>query len=328
MASVDTSIVRPLLIERRDRLTHAASSLPDQTEIDRLLTEVDAALARLDAGAFGLCEVCHDPVEAERLLADPLVRFCLDHLDAAGQKALQDDLESAGRVQRRLLPPSHLVHGRWETAYHWRPAGPVSGDFCDLSPIPERDDDLFILLGDVAGKGVAAGLLTAHLHAAFRSLLPVETATADLVERVNRLFRGSALAPHFATVVAATLGADGSVDLCNAAHCPPLLATDDGVRSLDPTGMPVGAFYSAGFGAHRFAMKPGDVMLLYTDGASEARDRSGCEYGPERLRDLLAAGRRHDVRELVRECLADLERHLDGSPITDDLTVLAVRRAG
>ena len=70
----------------------------------RLLHEVDAALRRMDVGTFGICETCGDPVETERLLADPLTRFCLDHLTPVEQRALEEDLELASRIQRELLP--------------------------------------------------------------------------------------------------------------------------------------------------------------------------------------------------------------------------------
>ena len=116
---------------------------------------------------------CNDTVERDRLLADPLVRLCLDHLTSDEHRALERDLELAARVQRGLLPRSDVGFNDWRVHYQYNPAGMVSGDYCDLI-LPANDDgELVFLLGDVAGKGVAASLLMTHLHAMFRSLAGV-----------------------------------------------------------------------------------------------------------------------------------------------------------
>ena len=86
-----------------------------------LLREVDSALERMDKGTYGLCQECHDPVEQDRLLADPLVRYCLDHLTQSERAALQRDLDLASQVQRNLLPQMGLRAGGWETSYHYAP---------------------------------------------------------------------------------------------------------------------------------------------------------------------------------------------------------------
>lgn len=126
-------VFRTQLLDRRAKL-ELASVLGASPDISRLLDEVDAALARIDGGTFGACESCGEPIEADRLLADPLTRFCLDHLSPAEQRALQQDLELASRIQRELLPKRDARFDGWQVAYHYRPAGPVSGDYCDLIP--------------------------------------------------------------------------------------------------------------------------------------------------------------------------------------------------
>src|SRR6185369_2759205 len=112
-------------------------------------------------GTYGYCEVCKDPIEADRLLADPILRFCIDHLTPAQQHDLQEDLKLAARIQKGLLPQAISFDG-WEVCYHYEPAGVVSGDYCDL--IPSQSGDLYFVVGDVSGKGVPASMLMAHLH--------------------------------------------------------------------------------------------------------------------------------------------------------------------
>src|SRR5437762_3180949 len=104
MITAEQKYLRTELEQRRERLHTAVHSPAADASLSQLLTAVDAALGRIDQGTFRLCETCHDSVEPERLLADPLVRFCLDHLTSAEQRALESDLSLAARIQRALLP--------------------------------------------------------------------------------------------------------------------------------------------------------------------------------------------------------------------------------
>src|SRR3989442_219810 len=167
MTTAEQTYWRTELEQRGERLHEALHSPAADASLSELLTAVDTALSRIDQGTFGLCETCQDAIEAERLLADPLVRFCLDHLTSAEQRALESDLSLAARIQRALLPKLGLAPAGWDVRYHYQPAGVVSGDYCDLF---ETDGGLLFALGDVSGKGVAASMLMSHLHAMFRSL--------------------------------------------------------------------------------------------------------------------------------------------------------------
>lgn len=167
MATLENAFLQNQLEERKRRLEDAIALAPLNVGFAGLLREVDSALERMAKGSYGLCEECHDPVEEDRLFADPLVRYCLDHLTQPQRAALQRDLDLASEVQRNLLPQPNLRAGVWETSYHYAPMGPVSGDYCDLIP---SDGQLFFVLGDVSGKGVAASMLMTQLHALFRSL--------------------------------------------------------------------------------------------------------------------------------------------------------------
>ena len=322
MATMANEIIERELRERRRRLEAARATGP-VPDVERLLTEVDAALRRIDAGTYGLCETCHDPVEPDRLRTDPLLRFCLDHLSEPEQRALEHDLQTAARVQRGLLPERDLTASGWEISYHWEPAGLVSGDWCD---VVHRDGDLYFMFGDVSGKGVAAALLMSHLHATFRTLVPASRSVAHLVESVNRVFRESTLSPYFATLVCGMASASGEVEICNAGHCPPFVLSARGVGTVAPTGLPVGTFFSAGYGSRSLKLDGGDALVLYTDGLTEARDHTDTEYGTDRLARTLGATRGLAAGAVVSTCLEDLAAHLAGAPKRDDLTVMAIRR--
>jgi sigma-B regulation protein RsbU (phosphoserine phosphatase) len=327
MASLHETYVVPQLQQRRRRLEMAAVTAPHDGDLKRLLGEVDAALARVEEGSYGLCEVCHDPIEPERLIADPLMRFCIDHLTEAQQHELERDLETASRIQRGLLPQAPVHFGEWEINYRYEPAGPVSGDYCDVIRPDDASGELFFLLGDVSGKGIAAAILMSHLHATFRNLLAIDRRVERLVERANGVFRESALAPYVATLVCARAMASGRIEVCNAGHCPPFILANGAVSAVDPTGLPIGAFAGVRYAVRAVTLAPGDSMVLYTDGLSEARDRNDEEYGAERIARVLAGHAGGSAEDLADACLRDLSGHLGGASRSDDLTLMVVRRA-
>src|ERR1700747_3755918 len=244
MATLEIPFLNSQLQERKRRLEEAIALAPQKAGLAGLLREVDSALERMDKGSYGLCETCHDPVEQDRLLADPLVRYCLDHLTQPQRAALQRDLDLASQVQRNLLPQKGLRVGCWETSYHFAPVGAVSGDYCDLI---QSDGHLLFLLGDVSGKGVAASMLMAQLHALFRSLTGMSLPLGQLVTHVNRFFCESALAGQYAPWVCGLAKPTGEVEIHNAGHCPAIVVGRGGVFCIEPTGLPLGMFLETEF---------------------------------------------------------------------------------
>lgn len=310
------------LLDRRVRLEAAQASMGQAPGLERLLREVDSALARLDNDEYGLCQECREPIEAGRLAADPLTRFCLDHLTAAGRRALQEDLDLAVRIQSTLLPSRRIsVHG-WEACHHYEPAAGVGGDYCDLIPAAR---DLLFLAGDVSGKGVAASLMMSHLSAIFRSLASVGLPFDEMVRRANRVFCQNTLPSVYATLVCGRAGPDGEVELCNAGHCPPLVRGARGLESVDATGLPLGLFAEADYTARRLQLNAGDFLLLYTDGLTEAQDGGGDEFGADRLAELLAGYDGMDAQAIAEGCL-NRWRSFRFGPAADDLTILVLGR--
>ena len=317
-------VLRDQLLDRRTRLEREIGRIGSEADLQRLLQEVDDALGRISAGTFGLCETCHDSIEPDRLLADPLVRFCLDHLTSAEQRALEHDLQLAARIQQTLLPGASLDFNGWQAAYHYRPARIVSGDYCDY--IATDTGDFYFIVGDVSGKGVAASMLMAHLQAMFRALVPAGLPLNTLMERVSRAFCESTLPSHYATLVCGRAAADGDVEICNAGHPPPLLISSAGIDGVEATGLPIGMFCTEQFGVSRVRMSAGDALLLCTDGVLEAEDGSGLEYGSDRLRAILAASQHLAPPALIDVCVNDLASFLGGAPCGDDVTLMAIRR--
>jgi sigma-B regulation protein RsbU (phosphoserine phosphatase) len=324
--AVGDSVIREQLLFRRERLQAAMPAAPTQARLAQLLEEVDTALTRLDDGMFGLCATCHDPIEPDRLAADPLVQYCLDHLTPDQRRALQMDLDLASHIQRGFLPERSVNTAGWEVHYHYEPAHAVSGDYCDV--LRAGPDGLFFLVGDVSGKGVSASILMAQLHAIFRSLTSDHLPVDELVARANRIFCESTLAAYYATLVCGRVDRSGRLELCNAGHCPPLLVRGSEVTKIEATGLPVGLFCGGYYSAKSLQLSAGDMLFLYTDGLSEARNHADSEYGEDRLAELLRARPGLSPHEVTSECLKDLAKHLGAAPKTDDLTIMALRHCG
>jgi phosphoserine phosphatase RsbU/P len=322
--------IREQLQKRREELSTAVSSAAPAVPaayLLNLLSDVDSALHRLDDGTYGICTECHDAVEKDRLLADPLVRLCLDHLTSDEQRALERDLELASSVQRGLLPQSDMQHGDWRVHYQYKPAGMVSGDYCDLIPPAQGEGGLVFLLGDVAGKGVAASLLMTHLHAMFRSLTEVGLPLDRLLEMANSVFCRSTLAGQYATLICGRAGRGGEIEIGSAGHLAALVIGKDTVRQVSSTGVPLGMFATSRYTIENVSLERGDSLLLYTDGISEAVNATGVEYGAARLSHI--ARERHGCipQELAAACMTDLQIYSNGAKQRDDQTLMVVHRA-
>ena len=323
MATLEVAFLHSQLEVRKRRLEAAITLAPQKAGFVGLLREVDSALERMAKGSYGLCQECHETIEQDRLLADPLVRYCLDHLTESQRAALQRDLDLASQVQRNLLPQVNLQAGGWDTSYYYAPLGPVSGDYCDLIP---SDGQLFFVVGDVSGKGVAACMLMAQLHALFRSLTGMALPLGQMVTQTNRVLCESALAGQYATLICGLAKPTGDVEIHNAGHCPAIMVGSGGVLRIESTGLPLGMFHEVDFSATRLHMQTGDMLLLYTDGLSEARCADE-EYGVDRVTRVVRQAAAKRPAELVAACLSDLRAFVDG-PSLDDLTLVSIQRTG
>jgi sigma-B regulation protein RsbU (phosphoserine phosphatase) len=318
--------LRSELIDWRERLEATARDASQTVEWSNLLREVGAAIDRLSQRqSYGVCQVCHEEIGAAAMSADPLARNCLSCLTPEQLSELDDDLERAWLIQGELLPKQNLNFNGWEVSYHYEPAGRVSGDYCDL--VSTDAGDLYFLIGDVSGKGVAASLLMSRLHAIFRSLIEIGLGVTELVERANHLFADKTMRPYYATLVCGKAEPGGEVEICNAGHPGPLLVYNGGVKSIAATGLPVGMFCQERYTSTRVRVGEGDRLVLYTDGLSEARDSQGAEYGEARLQSLLSESRQLPANALIQKVLNDLRQYSSGRPTSDDLTLMAIELA-
>jgi len=324
MATTEQAYFRTELELRRERLLAATQASAPDSSLNQLLASVDAALSRLNSGTFGICEQCHDTIEADRLICNPLLRFCIDHLSADEQRALEKDLVLAAGIQKALLPRQEWSVDGWQASYHYQPANIVSGDYCDLI---ENGDGFYFLLGDVSGKGVAASMLMSHLHATFRTLAGQNLPLQKMMEHANRLFAESTTAGQFATMIVGSAKPNGKVTYVSAGHLPLFHITAGCARPCESTGVPLGMFCTTHFPSCEIQLEPGDKLLLYTDGFTEIFNAAGDEYGVARVHSLAKKYAFMEPRALLTACLDEIHSFSATEKQKDDLTLLVLHRS-
>lgn len=274
----------------------------------------------------GLCVECHGAIEPALLAAYPTSTICLDCMAEPELRRLENDLRSAQVLNATLLP-RHVPHsGSWAFGVHYRPSRILSGDFYDILTFPDSGA-LGLAVGDVAGKGIAAGLLRAAFQATVRTLAHLGLGPAEVMEQANRQFLASANAGRFASVFYGVLDpAEGSLAYANAGHLPPLLRrASGGWETLDATGMVLGVFEGARYQQAVRRLEPGDILVLHTDGVTEAQDPSG-GFFDEKLVEAIDRSPGASAQEITDSVAAALDQFSLGEP-GDDRTLLVLRRS-
>lgn len=226
------------------------------------------------------------------------------------QRILALDIKQAQEVQRVILPESRTVLPGIVVESEYRPARQVGGDFFQVIP-SAADDSLLIVAGDVAGKGMQAGMLVALLVGALRSTAESTRDPLPLLEALNRRLLGRGEA--FATCLALRIASDGAVSMANAGHPPPYL---NGQPIALEGALPLGALDSAEFSVTRFHLHPGDRLTLTSDGLAEAQNQLGELFGFARVQKLVESG--HTAAELADTVQAFGQE--------DDISIVTVTR--
>ncbi len=250
------------------------------------------------------------------------------HEERLSQEQLRRDLELAHRVQQGLLPARPPEIPGYESFDYYEPARQISGDF--FSYVPLADGRTAAVLADVSGKGVSAALVMAALSADVRYCLASERDVAAAVSRINESLCRSGWEDRFATLVVAVLDPRSHrLTLVNAGHMPPLLrATDGTVQAVgvEEAGLPLGIDNDQAYKALEVAFTPGSVLVLYTDGISEAMDHAHRPYGLARLERIIATAA-GGAAEVGHRILADVERHAAGQIRSDDICLVCLGRS-
>lgn len=239
----------------------------------------------------------------------------------------KDEIQIARQVQIALLPDENPAIPGWSVWSYSRPANDVGGDLVDYLELGGFRHG--VALGDVAGKGLGAALLTAKLQATLRALVPEAASLDELGTRVNTIFYRDGLDNRFATLFYTELEHDsGQVRYLNAGHNPPFLIRQNRVDKLGASSVPLGMLPATTYQEVGLEIAPGEMLLAYSDGLTEAENSLGEEFGMSRLETLLPELRPLDPESVVRRILKEVDRFLGDARTTDDLSLVVIKRAG
>lgn len=253
------------------------------------------------------------------------------HAEASDKRRLEEELKRASEIQRILLPKNPPGLSDYRLASVFRPARMVSGDYFDYVAV---DDQHFgVAIGDVCGKGIAASLIMAMCRSTLRNNAAGTPSPSAVLHAVNRAIFPDIREDMFVSLLYVVLGRNsGEVRLARAGHEPPLLYRrgEGRVETIEPPGMAAGIddgeVFERSLADHPVHLGSGDVLLLYTDGVTEAADGEETEFGLDRLRDVLAASAPRGAQAVV-EAVSEALNHFSGSaPQSDDITLIAVEK--
>jgi sigma-B regulation protein RsbU (phosphoserine phosphatase) len=264
------------------------------------------------------------------LLSGFLLMNLLVLLEVADRLSLKRDLEVAREIQNAMLPEGTWSGPGVEAFGLTKPANTVGGDFYDI--LPQPDGTVLVALGDVAGKASPAALLMALLLAILRTLVDEGLPLTSLVQRLNIQVSRHAPASRFITLFLASFHpATGRLEFVNAGQTPPLLRRQNGsIERLMQGGVALGMFEGSTYQSGELQLHPGDALLMYSDGLTEAESPDGQpfdEAGLERTLALFAgAYQKTAAAELGKAVFDAVERHRRDQRLQDDLTVLVLSR--
>jgi serine phosphatase RsbU (regulator of sigma subunit)/ligand-binding sensor domain-containing protein len=239
---------------------------------------------------------------------------------------LREDVLVAARIQRDLMPAHPPSLAGYDIAGRNIPNRGVGGDYYDF--IEFDDDRLAICLGDVAGKGLPAALIMANFQAIVRSEAIQKTGASRCARRANRVLHRSTAPGTFITFFYAILDPRSHVlTYCNAGHERPLLVRRDGEQSrLEGAGLVLGVMEEFEYDEQRHGLEPGDTLMIYSDGISDAMDEADHPFGEQRLAETLRRNRNRSAAEVVAVVLRAVKRHARRQPMQDDMTLVVLKR--
>jgi phosphoserine phosphatase RsbU/P len=340
MYSAFLNQLRTNLNEKRANLTdwldqaapaEKATRLGPATElvVHEHIASLETNLERGIVGELGVCVICNEPVNTRLLEMDYTAQVCLDHFTPEERNHLEQELELAQVAQKSLLPQNLPESPHLEISAFSRPAQVIGGDYFDFLHFADGAQGLAI--ADVAGHGISAALHMASIQALLRTLVPNSSSPADVIRHIQKLLIHNV---HFTTFVTVFLASydtrTHTLTYCNAGHNPPLQFRRDNhgeiiSKWLSPTGAAIGLIEELAINESSTKVEPVDFLVLYTDGLTEAANKSGDQFGTDRL--SLAASRwaNSNTAALVQGIRQDLQDFTQTEILADDTTIVACR---
>jgi phosphoserine phosphatase RsbU/P len=299
---------------------------------------VEAAEARGEDSRIGVLYL--DSRERGKLLSDT-TRGALETLaseasvaienarlyrDKLEKSKMEQEMRIAAEIQQALLPQPRVSLGFVEAAAASIPCRSIGGDFFDYIDDPAAA--FGFTLGDVAGKGPPAALMSALMQGMFAAQAQYAEGPASAVTHMNKALCRRGLESRFVTLMFGIMQHDGALTYCNAGHNPPFVFSRSGVSRLEDGGPVVGLLEFAPYTQGTVTLNSGDTIVMFSDGVSEALNAAGEEFGDARLEEVASAVKDSASPEIVERIISSVRAFTKGAPQSDDITVMVIRYLG
>jgi phosphoserine phosphatase RsbU/P len=236
---------------------------------------------------------------------------------------MEQELRIAAEIQQALLPPPTWASDYFEAIGRTVPCRAIGGDFFEY--LTMADGSAGFVVADVSGKGAPAALLTAVTQGVLATQTSFGGGPADALARVNEVLIRRAIGSRFVTVFFAAIAKDGTMTCCNGGHNPPFLISNGSVRRLDTGGLICGLFETATYDEERVALQPGDLLVMFSDGISEALNAAGDEFGDDRILRCIEQTAGRSATETLEHLVHTVKAFAEGTMQSDDMTAVVVR---
>jgi sigma-B regulation protein RsbU (phosphoserine phosphatase) len=245
--------------------------------------------------------------------------------EAVAKAVMDEELRTAYIIQSRLLPSSLPKLDSYVFAGSNRPCKTVSGDYYDVVVRP--DGRIYFVIADVSGKGITAALVMSSVATAFNIFTRNDPKPSELLREINATLTPKTAPTKFVTAVAGVLDPrSGIIEFANAGHVAPLLLSVRGVEALRMTDIVVGIMPHAQYRDQSIALEPGDSLVLFTDGVTEAENADESQLGLDPILTLLGTMHGNQAANLLDAIDTQVHEHIGNVPAGDDVTMLAVTR--
>jgi sigma-B regulation protein RsbU (phosphoserine phosphatase) len=238
---------------------------------------------------------------------------------------MREELRISGQIQQKLLPEKLPDIPGYQIAAVNIPATEVGGDYYDVIPLSEHK--FAFCFGDVSGKGIPAGLLMSNLQATIRTLMLSREDPALIIKRANRLIHATTSSEKYITFFLGILDTDEhSITYCNAGHDQPLHIQELKTEQLLPGGIPLGFLSDFDYAASCTTLAVNDIIVIYTDGVTEAMNCQEEEFGLENVLNICNENKTAGASELLKILLEAINKYTRGAPQMDDITLVILKK--